>query len=282
MQVPFIPLSVPVNGPEFLQLLCLPERQGLASGDHGNERSHDPTRVFLRFHTFSQSQIELKSASLDLQRTLAKRIISKKMADRLPPELWSNIFDLAADEDVIFYPGLPTSMTQSTWSRAVFGEWKVRTPQDTANIIQRRSYATKKASIVSYRFHEPHSQLRSRPSSEPVNSGDSSGQNSSFAASSSTTQPNCVTSAASSTEIHHSVGGCAACTSHTSSADVAGVWTTSRSHYWLSYRRHPTSRYSSLTGRCRRRLALSLIPLHRVARISALRTGTSRPSSSPR
>ncbi|KAL4068493.1 hypothetical protein V8B97DRAFT_833745 [Scleroderma yunnanense] len=69
------------------------------------------------------------------------------MEDRLPPELWSYIFDLAADEDVIFYPGLPTNMAQSTWSRAVFGEWKVRTAQDTINIIQRRSYATKKAII---------------------------------------------------------------------------------------------------------------------------------------
>ncbi|KAI6142635.1 hypothetical protein BKA82DRAFT_16270 [Pisolithus tinctorius] len=69
------------------------------------------------------------------------------MADRLPPELWSHIFDLAADEDVIFYPGLPTSMAQSTWARAIYGDWKVRTPQDTINIIQRRSYATKKAII---------------------------------------------------------------------------------------------------------------------------------------
>ncbi|KAI6104143.1 hypothetical protein F5141DRAFT_1029674 [Pisolithus sp. B1] len=69
------------------------------------------------------------------------------MADRLPPELWSYIFDLAADENVIFYPGLPTSMTPSTWSRAIYGEWKVRTPQDTINITQRRSYATKKAII---------------------------------------------------------------------------------------------------------------------------------------
>ncbi|KAI6017129.1 hypothetical protein EDC04DRAFT_2576873 [Pisolithus marmoratus] len=69
------------------------------------------------------------------------------MAERLPPELWSYIFDLAADEDVIFYPGLPTSMAQSTWSRAIYDEWSVRTPQDTINIIQRRSYATKKAII---------------------------------------------------------------------------------------------------------------------------------------
>ena len=83
------------------------------------------------------------------------------MADRLPPELWYQIFDLAADEDVIFYPGLQTSMAQSTWSRAVYGKWKVRTPQDTINIIQRRSYATKKvSSTVSHVW-------RSRTSSRP-------------------------------------------------------------------------------------------------------------------
>lgn len=66
------------------------------------------------------------------------------MAERLPPELWSYIFDLAADEDTIFYPGLQTSMAQSTWSKSPWGGWTVRTPQDTISIIQRRSYATKK------------------------------------------------------------------------------------------------------------------------------------------
>ncbi|KIJ63862.1 hypothetical protein HYDPIDRAFT_168287 [Hydnomerulius pinastri MD-312] len=70
------------------------------------------------------------------------------MAERLPPELWSHIFDLAADEDTIFYPGLQTSMAQSTWSKSVWGDWTVRTPQDTINIIQRRSYATKKSIIT--------------------------------------------------------------------------------------------------------------------------------------
>ncbi|KAF9220849.1 hypothetical protein BS17DRAFT_810496 [Gyrodon lividus] len=70
------------------------------------------------------------------------------MADRLPPELWSHIFDLAADEDVIFYPGLQTSMAPSTWSKSPWGGWTVRTPQDTINIIQRRSYATKKSIIA--------------------------------------------------------------------------------------------------------------------------------------
>ncbi|KAF8137182.1 hypothetical protein EV363DRAFT_1428116 [Boletus edulis] len=73
------------------------------------------------------------------------------MADRLPPELWSFIFDLAADEDTIFYPGLQTSMAQSIWSKSPWGGWTVRTPQDTISAIQRRSYATKKSIIAACR-----------------------------------------------------------------------------------------------------------------------------------
>ncbi|OJA21318.1 hypothetical protein AZE42_03878 [Rhizopogon vesiculosus] len=69
------------------------------------------------------------------------------MANSLPRELWSHIFDLAADEDTIFYPGLPTSMTQSSWARSLITDWQLRTPQDTINMIQRRAYATKKSII---------------------------------------------------------------------------------------------------------------------------------------
>ncbi|KAG1733391.1 uncharacterized protein EDB91DRAFT_1149341 [Suillus paluster] len=69
------------------------------------------------------------------------------MAESLPPELWSHIFDLAADEDTIFYPGLPTSMTQSAWARSLLTDWQLRTPRDTIDIVQRRSYATKKSII---------------------------------------------------------------------------------------------------------------------------------------
>ncbi|EIW77427.1 hypothetical protein CONPUDRAFT_168355 [Coniophora puteana RWD-64-598 SS2] len=69
------------------------------------------------------------------------------MANRIPPELWSHIFDIAADEDVIFFPGLPTKMSQSSWYKHVAGRWKLRTPQDAINIIQRRSYFTKKSII---------------------------------------------------------------------------------------------------------------------------------------
>lgn len=73
------------------------------------------------------------------------------MANLLPAELWSYIFDLAADEDTIFYPGLPTSMTQSSWARSLITDssWMLRTPQDTINMIQRRGYATKKVRFIS-------------------------------------------------------------------------------------------------------------------------------------
>lgn len=70
------------------------------------------------------------------------------MAQSLPPELWSHIFGLAADEDTIFYPGLPTSMTQSSWARSLVTDWQLRTPRDLINMVQRRSYATKKVCRV--------------------------------------------------------------------------------------------------------------------------------------
>jgi hypothetical protein len=70
------------------------------------------------------------------------------MAESLPPELWSHIFGLAADEDTIFYPGLPTSMTQSSWARSLVTNWQLRTPRDSINMLQRRSYATKKVSHI--------------------------------------------------------------------------------------------------------------------------------------
>ncbi|EGO03152.1 hypothetical protein SERLA73DRAFT_174592 [Serpula lacrymans var. lacrymans S7.3] len=74
------------------------------------------------------------------------------MPKDLPPELWSYIFDLAADEDVIFYPGLPTTMAQSTWFKPPWkDDWQLRTPQDAINMIQRRSYATKKTVIATCR-----------------------------------------------------------------------------------------------------------------------------------
>ncbi|KAH0582119.1 hypothetical protein J132_08013 [Termitomyces sp. J132] len=65
----------------------------------------------------------------------------------LPSEIWTQIFDIAADEDVIFQYGLPTMMSESTWVKGFASKWALRRPSDTLNFIQRRSYATKKAII---------------------------------------------------------------------------------------------------------------------------------------
>ncbi|KAJ7137473.1 hypothetical protein C8R43DRAFT_612016 [Mycena crocata] len=65
----------------------------------------------------------------------------------LSSELWTQVFDLAADEDVIFQHGLPTSMAESAWFTDFFGEWATRFPQDALELVQRRSYATKKAIV---------------------------------------------------------------------------------------------------------------------------------------
>ncbi|KAJ7690836.1 hypothetical protein B0H17DRAFT_982851 [Mycena rosella] len=65
----------------------------------------------------------------------------------LPAELWTQVFDLAADEDVIFQLGLPTIMAESAWFKNFFGEWTLRSLQDALDLVQRRSYATKKAIV---------------------------------------------------------------------------------------------------------------------------------------
>lgn len=68
----------------------------------------------------------------------------------LPDEVWRQIFDLAADEDIIFQYGLPTVMAESAWFENVFGAWTLRSPQEALNLIQRRSYATKKVCTGSF------------------------------------------------------------------------------------------------------------------------------------
>lgn len=65
----------------------------------------------------------------------------------LPAELWTRIFDLAADEDIILKYGLPTIMAECAWFKNVFGEWTLRSPQEALNLVQRRSYATKKVRL---------------------------------------------------------------------------------------------------------------------------------------
>lgn len=61
--------------------------------------------------------------------------------------MWAQIFNLAADEDVIFQYGLPTMMSESIWSKNTYGKWKLMRPSDTMSAIQWRSYSTKKAII---------------------------------------------------------------------------------------------------------------------------------------
>jgi hypothetical protein len=71
----------------------------------------------------------------------------------LPAELWNAIFNVAADEDVIFDYNLPTVMAESTWFNTA-EQWQLRTPQDALHTIQKRSYATKKVrSFICYQMH---------------------------------------------------------------------------------------------------------------------------------
>ncbi|KAH6913952.1 hypothetical protein BKA70DRAFT_1396800 [Coprinopsis sp. MPI-PUGE-AT-0042] len=70
------------------------------------------------------------------------------MAADLPSEVLSQIFTLAADEDLIFQHTLPTSLANSSWFRHVTGDWALRTPHEAANLLMRRSYRTKKAVML--------------------------------------------------------------------------------------------------------------------------------------
>ena len=69
--------------------------------------------------------------------------------DRLPAEIWAQIFDLAADEDVIFQYGLPTTMAESAWYKNGLDQWTLRSPAEAVNLVQRRSYKTKKVCYIS-------------------------------------------------------------------------------------------------------------------------------------
>jgi hypothetical protein len=173
------------------------------------KRSRDLVRVFCTSNTTcairsssprtrSKALIQVPPNADD--SVLYRRLNTSKMAERLPPELWSHIFDLAADEDVIFYPGLQTSMAQSTWSKSPWSSWTVRTPQDTINIIQRRSYATKKVRISGpCQFAFVLRYLTNHPSLSSLRAKRGGGSDQSFSSDvfSSTTPPSCATSAAS-------------------------------------------------------------------------------------
>ncbi|KAF9547469.1 hypothetical protein CPC08DRAFT_745201 [Agrocybe pediades] len=74
------------------------------------------------------------------------------MLNDLPSELWSQIFDLAADEDILFQHGFPSVMAESAWYKDyILGEWRLRSPREAMNLLQRRSYFTKKSIIMTCR-----------------------------------------------------------------------------------------------------------------------------------
>ncbi|KAF8960422.1 hypothetical protein BDZ97DRAFT_1665771 [Flammula alnicola] len=74
------------------------------------------------------------------------------MPAELPAEIWTQIFDLAADEDILFQHGIPTVMAESAWFKdIIIGQWRLRSPGEAMNLLQRRSYATKKAIISTCR-----------------------------------------------------------------------------------------------------------------------------------
>lgn len=70
------------------------------------------------------------------------------MALDLPDELWQQIFLAAVDTDVLGH-WLPTSMAESAWFKNIFEEWALRPPHEAVNMVQRRSYFTKKVSYHS-------------------------------------------------------------------------------------------------------------------------------------
>ncbi|KAH7919835.1 hypothetical protein BV22DRAFT_1107950 [Leucogyrophana mollusca] len=71
------------------------------------------------------------------------------MSQILPPELWSYIFSLASDEDLLLYPGLPTSFALSSWDTHALSQLPIlRTPHDALCILQRRAYITKTSVVA--------------------------------------------------------------------------------------------------------------------------------------
>ncbi|KAL7285170.1 hypothetical protein PYCCODRAFT_1365884 [Trametes coccinea BRFM310] len=67
------------------------------------------------------------------------------MSSNLPDELWLEIFDLAVDDADLFDLTLPTAFSEASWFKTLYGDWSLRTAQESVNNAQRRSYSTKKA-----------------------------------------------------------------------------------------------------------------------------------------
>lgn len=91
------------------------------------------------------------------QRLLRKQFPSSCLMSALPAEIWTQIFDLAADEDLLFQPGIPTSLAESAWVQDYWksqikdestSKWSLRAPEQAMDILQRRSYGTKKVRVT--------------------------------------------------------------------------------------------------------------------------------------
>ncbi|KAH8102467.1 hypothetical protein BXZ70DRAFT_784115 [Cristinia sonorae] len=67
------------------------------------------------------------------------------MALQLPAELWLTIFQHAVGGDEIVDQPIPGSLNDSTWSKMLFGDWTLRTPEESFNILQRSRYLTLKS-----------------------------------------------------------------------------------------------------------------------------------------
>lgn len=70
------------------------------------------------------------------------------MSWNLPSEIWEAIFDFATEDEGIYNTHFPNAMDKSEWFPRFEGGWVPRGPQEVTNSLQRKGYATKKASCA--------------------------------------------------------------------------------------------------------------------------------------
>ena len=68
-------------------------------------------------------------------------IFSKMGVKSLPAEIWIYIFHLVLDDTPFDDFSLPTSMSESSWQKMVYGNWTLRTPQESFNVVLRQRYS---------------------------------------------------------------------------------------------------------------------------------------------
>ena len=73
----------------------------------------------------------------------------------LSAEIWTRIFDLAANHDILFQPGIPTCLAESAWWKIYLhgrgdptSEWSLKSPEQSIELLERRGHATKQ--VLSY------------------------------------------------------------------------------------------------------------------------------------